>query len=173
VEGPSRPGHHCQALVEELAERDDRRAWRANLVSLLELEIEEPLRFTEWTVDDPDTHPREFHRADILEYTSDGKFIEVYAHGIRNCVGEAINPTTGQLWCSTNECDNLGNHLVLDYVTSIKEGGFYGWPWYYMGGHQDPRLPQPCANGTGPNPQAAALTSEEAAACKRVDLPRR
>ena len=103
-------------------------------------------------VDDPDTHPKEFHRADVLEYTPEGKFIEVYASGIRNCVGEAINPTTGQLWCSTNERDNLGNHLVPDYVTSIKEGGFYGWPWYYMGGHQDPRLPQPCANGTGPNP---------------------
>jgi glucose/arabinose dehydrogenase len=120
--------------------------------------------------DDPDTHPKEFHRADVLEYTPEGKFVEVYAHGIRNCVGEAINPTTGQLWCSTNERDNLGNHLVPDYVTSIKEGGFYGWPWYYMGGHQDPRLPEPCANGTGPNPQAAALTSDKAKTCSRVDL---
>jgi len=120
--------------------------------------------------DDPDTHPKEFHRADVLEYTPEGKFIEVYAHGIRNCVGEAINPTSGQLWCSTNERDNLGNHLVPDYVTSVKEGGFYGWPWYYMGGHQDPRLPEPCANGTGPNPQAAVLTSDEAKSCKRVDL---
>ena len=116
-------------------------------------------------VDDADTHPGEFHRADFLEYTPDGKFIEVYAHGIRNCVGEAINPTTGQLWCSTNERDNLGNHLVPDYVTSVKEGSFFGWPWYYMGGHQEPRLPQPCANGTGPNPQAAALTAEEAISC--------
>jgi glucose/arabinose dehydrogenase len=120
--------------------------------------------------DDPDTHPKEFHRADVLEYTPEGKFIEVYAYGIRNCVGEAINPTTGQLWCSTNERDDLGNHLVPDYVTSIKEGGFYGWPWYYMGGHQDPRLPKPCANGTGPNPQAPALTSDQAKGCKRVDL---
>jgi len=121
-------------------------------------------------VDDADTHPGDFHRADVLEYKPDGKFIEVYAHGIRNCVGEAINPVTGQLWCSTNERDNLGNHLVPDYVTSIKEGGFYGWPWYYMGGHQDPRLPKPCANGTGPNPQAAALTADKAKTCKRVDL---
>jgi glucose/arabinose dehydrogenase len=121
-------------------------------------------------IDDPDTHPKEFHRADVLEYTPEGKFIEVYASGIRNCVGEAINPTTGQLWCSTNERDNLGNHLVPDYVTSIKEGGFYGWPWYYMGGHQDPRLPEPCADGTGPNPQAAALTADEAKTCNRVDL---
>ena len=60
--------------------------------------------------------------------------------------------------------------LVPDYVTSVKEGGFYGWPWYYMGGHQDPRLPEPCANGTGPNLQAAALTPDEAKNCTRVDL---
>jgi glucose/arabinose dehydrogenase len=122
-------------------------------------------------VDDADTHPREFHRADVLEFTPEGKFIEVYAHGLRNCVGEAINPITGELWCSTNERDDLGNHLVPDYVTSVKEGGFFGWPWYYMGGHRDPRLPDPCANGTGPNPQAPTpLTAEQAKNCTRVDL---
>ena len=91
-------------------------------------------------VDDPDTHPNEFHRADVLEYTPEGKFVKVYASGIRNCVGEAVNPSTGQLWCSTNERDALGNNLVPDYITSVKEDGFYGWPWYYMGGTQDPRL---------------------------------
>jgi len=90
-------------------------------------------------IDDPDTHPEEFHRADVLEFTPQGKFVEVYARGIRNCVGEAINPITGELWCSTNERDVLGNNLVPDYVTHVQEGGFYGWPWYYMGGHQDPR----------------------------------
>ena len=121
-------------------------------------------------VDDADTHPNEFHRADVLEFTPEGKFVEVYAHGIRNCVGEAISPITGPLWCSVNERDNLGNHLVPDYVTSVPEGSFFGWPWYYMGGHQDPRLPEPCANGTGPNLQAAALTSEQAANCKRANI---
>jgi len=90
--------------------------------------------------DDPDTHPNEFHRADVLQFTPAGKFVKVYASGIRNCVGEAINPTTGQLWCSVNERDRLGDNLVPDYITSVKEDGFYGWPWYYMGGHQDPRL---------------------------------
>lgn len=90
-------------------------------------------------VDDMDTHPQEEHRADVLEFTPEGKFVKVYASGIRNCVGEAVNPTTGELWCSTNERDNLGNNLVPDYITSVKEGGFYGWPWFYMGGHQDPR----------------------------------
>lgn len=90
-------------------------------------------------VDDADTHPEEFHRADVLEFTPEGKFVKIYAYGIRNCVGEAINPTTGQLWCSTNERDMLGDDLVPDYITHIEEGGFYGWPWWYMGGHQDPR----------------------------------
>ena len=92
--------------------------------------------------DDSDTHPEEFHRANILEFTPEGKFVKVYAWGIRNCVGEAINPTTGQLWCSTNERDMLGDDLVPDYITHIQEGGFYGWPWYYMstnGGVHDPR----------------------------------
>ena len=121
-------------------------------------------------IDDPDTHPGEFHRADVLEYTPDGKFVEVYASGIRNCVGEAVNPITGMLWCSTNERDNLGNHLVPDYVTSVKEGGFYGWPWYYIGNHKDPRLPEPCANGTAPNLQAPALSADQAENCKRVDI---
>jgi glucose/arabinose dehydrogenase len=106
-------------------------------------------------VDDMDTHPNEFHRADVLEYTPDGKFEKVYASGIRNCVGEAINPVTGMLWCSTNERDNLGNHLVPDYVTSVPEGGFFGWPWFYMGGHQDPRL-----EGKHPELKAKVLTPD-------------
>lgn len=90
-------------------------------------------------VDDMDTHPNENHRADVLEFSPDGKFEKVYASGIRNCVGEAINPITGSLWCSVNERDGLGDNLVPDYITSVKEDGFYGWPWWYMGGHQDPR----------------------------------
>ena len=122
-------------------------------------------------VDDADTHPREFHRADVLEYTPDGKFEEVYAYGIRNCVGEAIEPHTHELWCSVNERDNLGNHLVPDYVTSVPEGSFFGWPWYYMGGHRDPRLQDPCANGTGPNPQLKApLDPSQAPNCKRENI---
>jgi glucose/arabinose dehydrogenase len=90
-------------------------------------------------VDDTDTTPAEFHRADVLEYTPQGKFERVYATGIRNCVGEAINPVTGELWCSTNERDGLGDNLVPDYITHVQPGGFYGWPFYYMGNHQDPR----------------------------------
>ncbi len=110
-------------------------------------------------VDDSDTHPEEFHRADVLEFTPEGKFVKIYASGLRNCVGEAINPITGELWCSTNERDGLGNNLVPDYVTHVQEGGFYGWPWFYMGGpgggKQDPRHP-----GKHPELQSKVITPD-------------
>jgi glucose/arabinose dehydrogenase len=92
-------------------------------------------------IDDPDTHKSEFHRANILEYNPDGSGVRVFASGIRNPVGLAVNPKTGELWTATNERDALGDNLVPDYTTHVQEGGFYGWPWYYMGGNHDPRLP--------------------------------
>jgi glucose/arabinose dehydrogenase len=91
-------------------------------------------------VDDPDTTPAEKNRADILEFNPDGSDMRVYAYGIRNAGGGlAINPKTGELWCSVNERDGLGDNLVPDYITRVEEGGFYGWPWWYIGNHQDPR----------------------------------
>ena len=91
-------------------------------------------------IDDPDTHETERHRANILEYTPEGKFVGVYASGIRNPVGIGTNPATGELWCSVNERDAMGDNLVPDYITHVREGGFYGWPFYYIGGNPDPRL---------------------------------
>jgi glucose/arabinose dehydrogenase len=85
--------------------------------------------------------PDEKNRADILALNPDGSGLRVFASGIRNAVGIAINPKTGELWCSVNERDGLGNDLVPDYITHVQEGGFYGWPWWYMGGNQDPRFP--------------------------------
>jgi glucose/arabinose dehydrogenase len=81
----------------------------------------------------------EFHRANILEYTPEGKFVGIYASGIRNPVGLAINPETGELWTSINERDTYGDNLVPDYVTHVERGGFYGWPWFYIGGNYDPK----------------------------------
>jgi glucose/arabinose dehydrogenase len=83
----------------------------------------------------------EERRADILAFTPDGKNERIYASGIRNAVGLAIHPRTGDLWCSVNERDGLGDHLPPEYITRVKEGGFYGWPWYYIGPNQDPRHP--------------------------------
>jgi glucose/arabinose dehydrogenase len=91
-------------------------------------------------VDDPDTTPDEKNRADILEFNPDGSDLRIYAYGIRNAGGGlALNPKTGELWCSVNERDSLGDNLVPDYITHVQEGGFYGWPWWYIGAHQDPR----------------------------------
>jgi glucose/arabinose dehydrogenase/mono/diheme cytochrome c family protein len=91
-------------------------------------------------VDDPDTTPEEKNRADILEFNPDGSEMSIYAYGIRNAGGGiAFHPDTGELWCSVNERDGLGDNLVPDYITHVEQGGFYGWPWWYMGGHQDPR----------------------------------
>jgi glucose/arabinose dehydrogenase/mono/diheme cytochrome c family protein len=92
-------------------------------------------------VDNPDTHPGEKNRADILVCDPANCTLSIYAYGIRNAGGGiAIDPNTGELWCSVNERDALGDNLVPDYITHVQEGGFYGWPWWYMGGHQDPRL---------------------------------
>jgi glucose/arabinose dehydrogenase len=90
-------------------------------------------------VDDTDTTPAEKNRADVLVFNPDGSNMQVYAYGIRNCVGLGMNPLTGELWCSTNERDGLGDNLVPDYITHVQEGGFYGWPWFYLGGNHDPR----------------------------------
>jgi glucose/arabinose dehydrogenase len=91
-------------------------------------------------VDDPDTHPGEKDRADILVCDPANCQLKVYAYGIRNAGGGIkVNPQTEDLWCSVNERDALGDNLVPDYITHVEEGGFYGWPWWYIGAHQDPR----------------------------------
>ncbi len=91
-------------------------------------------------IDDPDTHPEEKGRATIMVMDPDGKNMRVYASGIRNAGGGlAIDPKTGELWCSVNERDGLGDNLVPDYITHVQEGGFYGWPYYYIGGNPEPR----------------------------------
>jgi glucose/arabinose dehydrogenase len=85
-----------------------------------------------------DDDNRENRRAMILAFDPDGKNERVFAHGIRNPVGLATHPKTGQLWTSVNERDGLGDNLVPDYITHVEQGGFYGWPWYYLGPNQDP-----------------------------------
>ncbi len=82
----------------------------------------------------------EIRRADILEVNTDGSGETVYASGLRNPNGIALQPGTGVLYSSVNERDELGDNLVPDYFTSVKQGGFYGWPYSYFGQHPDPRL---------------------------------
>ncbi len=83
----------------------------------------------------------EANRANVLVFdvgaSTPGR---IYATGLRNCVGLTVQPATGELWCTVNERDMLGDDLVPDYSTRVRAGGFYGWPWYYLGAHEDPRL---------------------------------
>jgi glucose/arabinose dehydrogenase len=81
----------------------------------------------------------EHDRDAVLSFASDGTDRRIYASGLRNCSAEAIQPGTGQLWCAVNERDGLGDNLPPDYATSVRDGGFYGWPWFYIGANLDPR----------------------------------
>ncbi|BCP54283.1 sorbosone dehydrogenase [Kaistia sp. 32K] len=78
-------------------------------------------------------------RAAVLTADPHGGGLRTFAAGIRNCSGLAIEPSSGALWCATNERDGLGDNLPPDYATSVREGGFYGWPWFYIGANPDPR----------------------------------
>ena len=82
----------------------------------------------------------EDRRADVLVFEPSGGEGRIFATGLRNCVGMAVHPGSGDLWCSTNERDGMGDDLVPDHVTRVREGAWYGWPWYWLGSHEDPRL---------------------------------
>jgi glucose/arabinose dehydrogenase len=81
----------------------------------------------------------EADRARIFEFNPDGTDRKVFAWGIRNAVGIAFRPGSDELWMSTNERDEIGEDLPPDYISSVRPGGFYGWPWFYIGNHLDPR----------------------------------
>lgn len=82
----------------------------------------------------------EERRANVLVFEVAGGEGRIFATGLRNCVGMAVHPATGDLWCSTNERDGMGDDLVPDYVTRVRAGAWYGWPWYWLGNHEDGRL---------------------------------
>ena len=89
--------------------------------------------------DEEQGEAHEKNRADILAFDPDGTHMRVYAAGLRNAVGIAYDPASKSLIASVNERDGLGDELPPDYVTRVKEGAFYGWPWFYIGDHPDPR----------------------------------
>ena len=80
------------------------------------------------------------NRANVLVSDPAGKGLHPFATGIRNCSGLTRQPATGEIWCSVNERDMLGDNLVPDYVTHVQQGAYYGWPWYYIGDHEEPRM---------------------------------
>ncbi|RVC78684.1 sorbosone dehydrogenase family protein [Mesorhizobium sp. M4A.F.Ca.ET.022.05.2.1] len=78
-------------------------------------------------------------RADVLAFDPDGRNRRSFATGLRNCSGMTVQPQTGALWCVVNERDGLGDNVPFEYATTVRQGGFYGWPWYYIGANEDPR----------------------------------
>jgi len=82
----------------------------------------------------------EENRAALRVFDAEGKQIKNYATGLRNCSGLTVQPVTNEVWCAVNERDELGDNVPTEYATHVKEGAFYGWPWYYIGDHEDPRL---------------------------------
>ena len=78
-------------------------------------------------------------RANVLSFDPNGKNMKIVATGLRNCAGITLQPATAQLWCVVNERDDLGDNTPFDYATHVVEGAYYGWPWYYIGAHEDPR----------------------------------
>jgi glucose/arabinose dehydrogenase len=90
-------------------------------------------------VDEEKEDQKDARRAAVLEVNPDGTAMRVYASGLRNPVGLAVHPESKELWAAVNERDMLGDELVPDYLTSVKEGAFYGWPYAYFGPIEDPR----------------------------------
>ena len=90
-------------------------------------------------VDENGADAKDPRRAAILEMKPDGSGMRVFASGLRNPVGMSWEPTTNALWTAVNERDNLGDDLVPDYITSVRDGAFYGWPYSYFGKNEDPR----------------------------------
>lgn len=86
------------------------------------------------------TWGEEEDRAVVQVFDPEGKTVRNYATGLRNCSGLSMRPGTDDLWCVGNERDHLGENVPPDYLTRVQEGGFYGWPWYYIGDNEDPRL---------------------------------
>jgi len=78
-------------------------------------------------------------RAAVFSFAPEGGVLQLVASGIRNCVGLAIQPKTNALWCAANERDGMGDDLPPDYATRVQPGEFFGWPWFYIGSHEDPR----------------------------------
>jgi len=108
-------------------------------------------------VDEENGWEKDQRRAGILEMNLDGSGMRIFARGLRNPVGMDWEPRTKTLWTVVNERDLLGDDLVPDYLTSVKDGGFYGWPYAYFGQNEDPRK-----KGQRPDLVAAAIKPDYA-----------
>jgi glucose/arabinose dehydrogenase len=144
--GASRPDGPAEVVVPELAPTTGGHRTRDVAFSLdgkrMLVSVGSATNDAEWG------HPEKW-RAQVIAFDPDGKGREAFATGLRNCVSLAIAPGSGTPWCAVNERDGLGDNLPPDYVTHLQPGGFYGWPWFYIGDHPDP-------NHRGAHPELAS-----------------
>jgi len=131
----------AEVVVPQLLERDTGGHWTRDIAFSLDERTMYVSIGSASNVDDVDDNPAETNRAAILETGPEGGPLRVFASGLRNPSSIATDPLTGQLWAVVNERDLLGDNLPPDYATEVRRGGFYGWPWFYIGGNQDPRHP--------------------------------
>lgn len=143
VKYPYEPGqtkiNEQPVKITDLPAGEHNRHWTRNLISNADnskiyIAVGSGSNIAEYGIDN------ELLRANILEMNPDGSDLKVYASGLRNPVGMGWAPGTKTLWTVVNERDELGDNLVPDYLTSVKPGGFYGWPYSYYGQHEDPRV---------------------------------
>jgi len=136
--GQTRLHGECKALV-ALPDDDGHGHWTRNLA----LSPDETALYvavgSRTNVDEEHEDARVPERAAILVANPSGKGLRIYASGLRNPVGLAFEPASGRLWTTVNERDHLGDELVPDFLTSVRDGAFYGWPYAYFGAHEDPR----------------------------------
>jgi glucose/arabinose dehydrogenase len=136
--GQTRLHGNCHALI-ALPDDDGRGHWTRNLA----LSPDENDLFvavgSRTDVDEEHVDEKVPERAAILVATPAGKGLRIYASGLRDPVGLAFEPASGRLWATVNERDHLGDELVPDFLTSVRDGAFYGWPYAYFGAHEDPR----------------------------------
>jgi glucose/arabinose dehydrogenase len=116
-------------------------------------------------VDEERVDRKDPRRAAVLEVNPDGSGMRVFASGLRNPNGLDWEPATGALWTAVNERDELGDDLVPDYITSVREGAFYGWPFAYWGPNEDPRL-----KGEAPELVAKAIAPDFATGAHTASL---
>jgi glucose/arabinose dehydrogenase len=142
VNGDLRARARAETIVPRLAPGGSNGHWTRDIAFSLDGRALYVAVGSEGNVTDTDATRRETMRAAILETNPTGGPLHVFASGLRNPVGLAVDPDSGELWTTVNERDLLGNNLPPDYVTSVRRSGFYGWPWFYAGSNEDPMLPR-------------------------------
>lgn len=152
--GDDRPTGPGETVVSGLPARGYKQHWTRNI--LFEPDGE---HFLLTVGSETDKSPEKPPRGTVMRFSADGRNREVWADGLRNPVGLAYRPGTDEVWLSAVERDFMGDDLVPEFVTRVRKGDFYGWPWYFTGRHRDPRVPLPRTKLPEPKVPEVLLTA--------------